>query len=51
MKYNKDKIWEINNKYLDQAITKLKEIDIYNNGEISIKGLNGWIFELTIKTY
>ena len=49
MKYDKDKIWNINNKNLDQAITKLKEIDLYDNGEIEIKGLSGWIFELTIK--
>ena len=35
---------------LNKAIEGLKQLDVYCNRDIKIKGLNGWVLEQTIQS-
>jgi len=47
--FNTDDIERLHQSSLDQARSKLKEVEVYCGDEPSFAGLNGWVFEQTIR--
>lgn len=44
-----DDIKKLHQASRDQALSKLKEVEVYSGDEPSFAGLNGWVFEQTIR--
>ena len=50
MKYNNETVKSIYITNLNKAIEGLKQLDVYCNRDLKIKGLNGWVLEQTIQS-